>query len=682
LAYFGSYSPFFMRPHSRVSRALPRKSLMRIFLPIVLLAAAISAGCGGKKSTTTTTTTVTVAPTTASVVLNQTQQFTATVTNNTNTAVTWQVNGATGGNSVVGTVSVNGLYTAPSTLPNPASVTVTATSQADTTQFASATVTLTAPAVTVTISPVSVTLAAGATQQFTTTVTGDPNTAVTWQVNGIAGGNATFGTVSASGLYTAPLSPPQEAIDVVAMSQASSSATASASVTPQFGNASLTGTYVFFLSQPDKNSGTGFAYRAGAIQADGHGAIAGGISDSNSSASGPAIAIALSGSYSIGADGRGTATLTDASGSKKFSLVLSSSVRGQIISFDSNGSASGYIQQQNQSAIATMSGPFVFAFSGDNAGPLSQVGELTFTPPGTLAGTEDANTAAGLVANAAINGTYTAATTATQGRGAAVLTTSSGTSNFAFYVIDGSTIALVGVDASGPRTAGPAFAQSSGPFTSASLSSAVFSLSGNGASNGGFAEAGRFDANPAGTLTGVFDQNNAGTLTNASAFSGTYSVAANGRGQISAGNSTLVFWLGSQNITVIMNADANAVATGLLLRQQGAAFQSIAGAFGFSEVGLTATGATGLAASGQMSTSGFGVLAGTEDLNNGAAQSTVSIQGALAIGAGGRGTGTVTAGSAVNYDFYFASPNQFVFISADQSQVLAGNAQRQCSDCP
>src|SRR5258708_1555709 len=98
-----------MRPHPRVSRVPTRKFSMRIFLPLILLAAIISAGCGGKKSTTTPTTTVVISPTTASVVLGQTQQFTPTVTNNTNTAVTWQVNGATGGNSVVGTISVNGL---------------------------------------------------------------------------------------------------------------------------------------------------------------------------------------------------------------------------------------------------------------------------------------------------------------------------------------------------------------------------------------------------------------------------------------------------------------------------------------------------------------------------------------------------------------------------------------------
>src|SRR5437879_9198524 len=59
----------------------------------------------------------------------------------------------------------------------------------------------------VTIAPVSATVAAGGTQQFTATVQNTSNTAVTWQVNGVTGGNATVGTISSSGLYTAPASP-------------------------------------------------------------------------------------------------------------------------------------------------------------------------------------------------------------------------------------------------------------------------------------------------------------------------------------------------------------------------------------------------------------------------------------------------------------------------------------------
>ena len=42
-------------------------------------------------------------------------------------------------------------------------------------------------------------------QQFRATVTGDPNNlGVTWTVDGVIGGNATVGEISAAGLYTSP----------------------------------------------------------------------------------------------------------------------------------------------------------------------------------------------------------------------------------------------------------------------------------------------------------------------------------------------------------------------------------------------------------------------------------------------------------------------------------------------
>ena len=56
------------------------------------------------------------------------------------------------------------------------------------------TVTLTAPPpITVAVTPSSATVQTGSTQPFAATVTGSANTAVTWSVNGTAGGNAQVG---------------------------------------------------------------------------------------------------------------------------------------------------------------------------------------------------------------------------------------------------------------------------------------------------------------------------------------------------------------------------------------------------------------------------------------------------------------------------------------------------------
>ena len=98
-----------------------------------------SASSGGGPPPTPTTA-VSVSPATASLFLGQTQQFSATVTGNSNTSVTWSVNGVGGGNSSAGTISEGGLYTAPSLLPSSASITIAATSQADTTASGSASV--------------------------------------------------------------------------------------------------------------------------------------------------------------------------------------------------------------------------------------------------------------------------------------------------------------------------------------------------------------------------------------------------------------------------------------------------------------------------------------------------------------------------------------------------------------
>src|SRR2546423_1844966 len=191
-------------------------------------------GCAGASTTRTPMAVrVTISPVSATVGAGGTQQFTATVEITSNTAVTWQVSGVSGGNATVGTISSSGLYTAPAVVPNPATVTVTAVSQADPTKSASAQVTITPTAVVrVTISPVSATVGAGGTQQFTATVQNTSNTAVTWQVSGVSGGNATVGTISSSGLYTAPAVVPNPAtVTVTAVSQADPTKSASAQVT-------------------------------------------------------------------------------------------------------------------------------------------------------------------------------------------------------------------------------------------------------------------------------------------------------------------------------------------------------------------------------------------------------------------------------------------------------------------
>jgi len=89
---------------------------------------------------------VTINPTQTPLLASQTQQFVATVTNTTNTAVNWSINPA------VGTISNSGLYTAPVSIASPQTITVTATSVASITHSASAVVWLSVPLATFSLS--------------------------------------------------------------------------------------------------------------------------------------------------------------------------------------------------------------------------------------------------------------------------------------------------------------------------------------------------------------------------------------------------------------------------------------------------------------------------------------------------------------------------------------------------
>lgn len=197
-------------------------------LGVALGLAALTVACGSEESTSVT---VAVGPAAVTVVPGGTQQFSATVIGASDTSVTWAVNDVTGGNATLGTISSTGLYTAPATPPNPSTVTIRATSVARTTASATAMVTIDS-GISVQVAPSPASVGTGESFPFVATVNGTSNTAVNWLVNDVAGGNATVGTISSTGLYTAPSTPPSPAtVTVRATSQADSSRSGTASVT-------------------------------------------------------------------------------------------------------------------------------------------------------------------------------------------------------------------------------------------------------------------------------------------------------------------------------------------------------------------------------------------------------------------------------------------------------------------
>jgi hypothetical protein len=224
---------------SRAATTLERMNrIANLLLLTVFCAAAIAMpGCAGVTSTGPALVTIALLPTQVSVALSQSQQFQAIITGTSNKSVTWFAGGLAGGNATAGTISPSGLYTAPSAMPSPSTVTVTASSNADGTATASAVVMLTGGIV-IGISPTSATVPTGAGQAFTASIAGAGATsnAVTWDVNGVIGGNPTLGTIvsngAASALYVAPAVPPSPStVSVTVTSVADPTKSAAASVT-------------------------------------------------------------------------------------------------------------------------------------------------------------------------------------------------------------------------------------------------------------------------------------------------------------------------------------------------------------------------------------------------------------------------------------------------------------------
>jgi hypothetical protein len=207
---------------------------------------------GGGPSYSYQNVTISVAPQPASVPVNSTQTFTATVTNAPPLAV-WIVQGSQVPSVSVGTITTattdapTSTYTAPAVPPiytddevaaGSAQGTITILAEANSVRgsftFVTATTTfvITGP-ISVGLSPMTASLNVGGTQQFTGYAVGSLNNALTWQVNGVPGGGTATGTVTTAGLYTAPAALPMtgNTVTITAVSQADTTKTVSAVVT-------------------------------------------------------------------------------------------------------------------------------------------------------------------------------------------------------------------------------------------------------------------------------------------------------------------------------------------------------------------------------------------------------------------------------------------------------------------
>jgi hypothetical protein len=159
---------------------------------------------------------VSVSPTAASLQTGAQQQFSASVSGTSNTAVTWSASS--------GSIVASGVYTAPSIA---GTYTITAVSNSDSTKSGSALIVVSPPQlVSVSVAPGSASVDEATQVQFTATVAGLSNTAVTWAVT------RGTGTITQSGLFTAPKSAESDVITATSQGNTAKSASASIIVLP------------------------------------------------------------------------------------------------------------------------------------------------------------------------------------------------------------------------------------------------------------------------------------------------------------------------------------------------------------------------------------------------------------------------------------------------------------------
>ena len=628
---------------------------------------------------------VTVSPATVQVVSGRHQQFTATVTGTTNTSVIWSVSGSGCSGSACGAISSTGLYTAPGTIPNPAQVTVKATSEADGTKSATAIVTIIRP-VLVTVSPTSAIVAVNGQQQFRANVAGTTNTSVDWSISGAACSGSTCGSITSGGLYTAPSVVPSIATIIVkATSKIDVSQSASAIVTIVANpNSKLQGQYAFRFSGFDAS---GVYLAAGSFTADGSGNITDGKEDVNR-VLGPAAGLAFTGTYQIQPDDRGTLTFTNSTATQTFSFALNSEgTNGRFIEFDDSGTrGSGTLEQQDTTTftLASLKGPYVLSLAGQNnaAARFGALALLDFDGSGNIAGgSMDVNDGGTIPPTfASLHGIYRVDAA---GRGIVNLTIpgfGGGTLQLAFYVVSANKLLLIStslLSSSNPILGGTAELQSGAPYlASAFHGPTVFSLGGE-SSNIPQVLVGRISFDGVSQPLVEFDQNTGGAISTGNVLTGAYSLGLNGSGTLNLDNSnglTKVWDLYAiaPNHAYLMDASSSEVGMGELKPQSTEppfANSDIAGPYLIGSGEPLVSKAT--LYSGVAGFDGVNTVTGVEDISlNSSLSDAQPLKGGYSVSSSlnnGRGTILLTSPGGAIIALWVTSASEVVGLEIDSS---------------
>lgn len=689
-------------------------------LAAALLSLAISMGC--RNVTGVSKVKVAVSDGDLSVLyVTQVVQFTAAVTGTSNTAVTWSMSGTacTGNPNPCGTLSSTGLYTAPTTPPNPAQVTITATSQAD--SAASDSMRVTVKHITVQITPNPSNVGVNLNQQFTAVVIPDdaPQT-VTWTIPNCTGGNCgninqNNGIYSAVGATAGATLSVQAAVDPSLDPSGSSTADVTVVKSRLGGNSSNATNYAFRFSGFDTLHNATALVGSFVVSTDGiH--ITSGVEDVQT-ATGGSNEYSVTGTYSPVSNNNnlGTVSLVGAPASvpNTYTVVLDANGDIQMIESDNNGTGSGVIEQlttdPSKFGLTSLCGPFVFGFTGvDLTGkrvgytgvlPMDGAGHIGTACGGTTSpGLVDINDGGTASSASDVSGSYT------MNNGAGSMTLTSGTFgafHFNLYVVSGvnppkannpTTLYAISTDAN-PVISGTVVFQApdKNNYNNQTFDGiSVVSLT--GADNSGAnVSLTIVNTDGQGNLSGNFDQNDAGTIVSVSNFSTGYTYSATGTvGRYTfklLGNPTanpvvppltFVLYASAANQGFLLDQSSTSVITGSMVLQtapKGLGFFSASNIPGTYAAATTSSGTSGVDPIAANLLLTFvkplqGAVSGNQ-YDAGHAPPGETVTGSYTLQGSGSGTVTLTAPSAESYVIYAIDITHILAMDVDKTNTNA-----------
>lgn len=478
---------------------------------------------------------------------------------------------------------------------------------------------------TLSIAPSSITVPAGGTQPFTATSSSGSTGTVTWEVNGTAGGNTTDGTISSSGMYTAPPQVPSpQPIIVTALGNGLK---ATASLTVAYSQASLQGSYMAGFTELAGSQETSLI---GYFDFDGQGDVNGTV-DVNSTMAGVLTGVAVTGHDTINPDGGGTLSL-DAGAAGSFNLDVTLAASGIFAITDATGgkiTATLWVPQAVVQGVTSLTpGTYIVSYGG-SAPNRQGVGAVTVTAGNQLTVQElDQHNSGNGVSTLETNlpGSYTLSA---NGRGTFNFTDAQGTHHFVMYAMPGGDFQIMGLDTGTPLT-GSLDLQTATALPTSGV--AVVTADNFDAGNDPDMLLAQTDL---ANMTYLGSQNDNGLVTGISGTGTVQSADSYGRGQLTiptaSGPRTFVYYVETSTQIDLLEIDQQGNLGGALVPAAqyvpvGGGNYVLAGGF------YTANSQTPSTLVAVLDIASLSQISGTETLNSGGAVSTVSFSGSLSFG--------------------------------------------------